>query len=289
MQHAPTTEDLLATCWTTAGDTTPGRGEGRSALTLRDRVEAAGAAGFRGFGLVYADLVEAERAYGLAGMRSLFEDNGLVHLELEFLTDWWTDGDRRAASDAVRRDLLRAAEALGARHIKVGPDHEDRPWDADAWAEEFAALAAQADGVGARLGIEFLPWSNLKTVHDGLRLVEAAGHPAGGLIIDVWHTERAHTPPAELAGVPGSRIVGVELSDADSRVEGTLFEDTVRRRRLCGEGSFDLPGIITALRATGWSGPWGVEILSDTHRTRPVREAAEVAYRTAAGVLGPAR
>ncbi|WP_326758217.1 sugar phosphate isomerase/epimerase [Streptomyces phaeochromogenes] len=280
-----TTEDLLATCWTTAGDAAPGRPDQRSPLTLRERVEAAGSAGYKGFGLLYADLVEAERPYGLSGIRSLFEDNGLVHIELELLTDWWADGAPRAASDAVRLELLRAAEALGARHLKIGPDVENRPWELDLWAEEFAALAAQADGVGARLGIEFLPWSNLKTVHDGLRLVEAAGHPAGGLIIDVWHTERAHTPPADLASVPASRIVGVELNDADSEVIGTLFEDTVRRRRLCGEGSFDLTGIISALRTAGWTGPWGVEILSDTHRALPVREAAEAAYRTAATVL----
>ncbi|MGW2291199.1 sugar phosphate isomerase/epimerase family protein [Streptomyces phaeochromogenes] len=280
-----TTEDLLATCWTTAGDAAPGRPDQRSPLTLRERVEAAGSAGYKGFGLLYADLVEAERAYGLPGIRSLFEDNGLVHIELELLTDWWADGAPRAASDAVRLELLRAAEALGARHLKIGPDVEDRPWELDLWAEEFATLAAQADGVGARLGIEFLPWSNLKTVHDGLRLVEAAGHPAGGLIIDVWHTERAHTPPADLASVPASRIVGVELNDADSEVIGTLFEDTVRRRRLSGEGSFDLTGIISALRTAGWTGPWGVEILSDAHRALPVGEAAEVAYRTAAAVL----
>ncbi|MFF3705955.1 sugar phosphate isomerase/epimerase family protein [Streptomyces phaeochromogenes] len=280
-----TTEDLLATCWTTAGDAAPGRPDQRSPLTLRERVEAAGSAGYRGFGLLYADLVEAERAYGLPGIRSLFEDNGLVHVELELLTDWWADGAPRAASDAVRLELLRAAEALGARHLKIGPDVEDRLWELDLWAEEFATLAAQADGVGARLGIEFLPWSNLKTVHDGLRLVEAAGHPAGGLIIDVWHTERAHTPPADLASVPATRIVGVELNDADSEVIGTLFEDTVRRRRLSGEGSFDLTGIISALRTAGWTGPWGVEILSDAHRALPVGEAAEVAYRTAAAVL----
>ncbi|MFG2971135.1 sugar phosphate isomerase/epimerase family protein [Streptomyces sp. NPDC048288] len=279
------TDELLATCWTTAGDTAPDRDDQRSPLSLRERVEAASAAGFSGIGLLYADLVEAEREYGLAGIRSLLEDNGLVHVELEFLTDWWTDGPRRTASDAVRGDLLKAAEALGARHLKVGPDVEDQPWNLDIWAAEFAILAAQADGAGARLGIEFLPWSNIKTVHDGLRLVEAAGHPAGGLIIDVWHTERAHTPPAELALVPRSRIVGVELSDADGTVVGTLFEDTVRRRRLCGQGSFALPDIITALRAAGWSGPWGVEILSDTHRTLPVREAAAEAYRSAAALL----
>ncbi|MET7484955.1 sugar phosphate isomerase/epimerase family protein [Streptomyces sp. NPDC005538] len=280
-----TTEKLLATCWTIAGDAAPDGEDLRSPLSLRERVEAASAAGFTAFGLLHADLVEAERQYGIAGIRSLFADNGLDHIELELLTDWWTDGPRRAASDAVRRHMLQSAEALGAHHLKIGPDGEDRPWELDVWAEEFATLAAQCDDVGARLAVEFLPWTNLKTVHDGLRLVETAGHPAGGLIIDVWHTERAHTPPAELAKVPASRIVGVELNDADAQVIGTLFEDTVHRRRLCGEGSFDLPGIITALRTAGWSGPWGVEILSDVHRKLPVQEAAEAAYRTAAALL----
>ena len=34
-------EDLLATCWTTAGDAAPLRGDGRSPLPLRERVAAA--------------------------------------------------------------------------------------------------------------------------------------------------------------------------------------------------------------------------------------------------------
>jgi sugar phosphate isomerase/epimerase len=279
-------EDLLATCWTTAGDAAPLRGDGRSPVPLRERVEAAAAAGFRGMGLLLADLMAAEREYGMGGIRALLADNGLVHLELELLTDWWTDGPLRRESDQVRRQLLAAAEALGARHIKVGPDVADAPWNHDRWVTEFAALAADAHEAGTRVGLEFLPWSNIKTVHDGLRLVQEAGHPAGGLLIDVWHTERAKTPPADLAAVPLRNIVGVELSDADPVVVGTLFEDTRDRRRLCGQGSFDLPGFVTALRSAGWSGPWGVEILSAQQRQLPVREAAAAAYTTAAAILG---
>jgi len=151
----------------------------------------------------------------------------------------------------------------------------DAPWDPDQWAAKLAELAAQADGVGSRLGLEFFPWSNIKTLHDGLRLVEAAKHDAAGVVIDVWHIERAHTPVADLASVPLHRIIGVELNDADPQVVGTLLEDTVHRRRYCGEGSFDLPGMITALRAAGWAGRWGVEILSDGHRSLPVRNALD--------------
>ena len=276
-------QDLLATCWTTAGDAAPLRGDERSPLPLRERVEAA--AGFRGIGLVHVDLVAAEREYGLAGIRSLLDDNGLVHLELELLTDWWADGPRRRRSDEVRGKLLDAAGALGARHVKVAPDVSGEPWDHDRWVAEFAVLAEDARQAGTRVGLEFLPWSNIRTVHDGLRLVRDAGHDAGGLIIDVWHTERAGTPPAELAAVPLRHIVGVELSDADADQVGTLFEDTANRRRLCGEGAFDLQGCIRALRAAGWTGPWGVEILSEAFRRLPVGEAVAAASASARAQL----
>lgn len=271
---------LLATCWTTAGDANPYPGRQRSPVGIRERVEAASGAGFRGMGLLHEDLMPALDEYGVRGLRTLLDDHGIVDLELELLTGWWAPGP-----DRVRHDLLSAAEQLGARHLKAAPDVTDGPWNRDEWVTAFAALAADAANAGTRVGLEFLPWSNVKTVHDGLALVRDAGAAAGGLIIDVWHTERAHTPTADLAAVPLNYIVGVELNDADAEPLGTLFDDTVNRRRLCGQGAFDLPGIITALRATGWDGPWGVEILSEEHRNTPVREAVTAAFRTADAVL----
>lgn len=279
------TEPLHATCWTTAGDAAPLRGDERSPLPLRARIEAAASAGFRGFGVTHVDLVHAQREYGIAGIRAMLDDHGLEHREVELLSDWWTGGEARARSDRVRQELLEAAEALGARHVKVGPDFADGPWELDHWAGELARLAAEARDAGTKIAVEFMPWSNIKTVHDGLRLVEAAAHPAAGLLIDIWHTERAHTPPAELAEIPLERIFGVELSDADTFPVGSLFDDTVNRRRLCGDGAFDLPGFISALRKAGWQGPWGVEILSQEHRHLDVREAAARAFSTADRLL----
>ena len=278
-------DELLATCWTTAGDAASDRPDLRSPLPLRERIEAAAAAGFRGFGLLSDDLPTAVAAYRLTGIKTMLADNGMTHLELEGIPHWWDDGSNRERSDRVRHDLLRAAEALGARHIKVTPDGDDNAWDRGRWTEKFAELATQAQEVGARLGIEFFPWSNIKTLHDGLRLVTDAGHQAGGVVIDVWHIDRAGTPIADLAAVPAERIIGVELNDADSQVVGTLFADTVHRRRYCGDGVFDLPAMLTALRTAGWNGPWGVEILSDEHRSRPLDEALRRAAASARTVL----
>jgi sugar phosphate isomerase/epimerase len=285
MVFATGPDELLATCWSSAGDAASDRPDLRSPLTLRERIEAASSAGFRGFGLLSDDLPAAVAEYRLSGIRAMLADNGIVHLELEGIPYWWDDGPRREESDRVRHGMLEAAEALGARHIKVTPDGDDGPWDRGRWAERFAELASQAQGVGARLGIEFFPWSNVKTLADGLRLVADAGHDAGGVVIDVWHIARANTPIADLASVPLHRIIGVELDDADEQVVGTLFEDTVHRRRYCGEGAFDLSAMITSLRAAGWHGPWGVEILSDEHRSLPLDEALRRAAASARRVL----
>ena len=278
-------DELLATCWTSAGDAASDRPDLRSPLTLRERIEAASAAGFRGFGLLSDDLPAAVARYRMTGIQTMLADNGIVHLALEGIPYWWDDGARRQESDRIRHAILDAAEALGARHIKVTPDGDDGPWDRGRWTAEFAELAAQAQDVGARLGIEFFPWSNVKSLQDGLRLVDDAGHEAGGVIIDTWHIARGHTPTADLASVPLHRIIGVELNDADENVVGTLFADTVHRRRYCGEGSFDLTGMISSLRTAGWNGPWGVEILSDEHRSQPVEEALARAAASARGVL----
>jgi sugar phosphate isomerase/epimerase len=56
-----------------------------------------------------------------------------------------------------------------------------------------------------------------------------------------------------------------------------LFEDTVERRLLGGDGCFDLTGLIGLLRNKGFDGPWGVEILSESFRRLPVREALQLA------------
>ena len=127
-------DSLLATCWSSAGDAASDRADLRSPVTLRERVEAAAAAGFTGFGLLSADLPAAEQEYGLKGIRSLLDDNGIVDLELEGIPYWWDDGPHREESDRIRKALLNAAEVLGARHIKVTPDGDDNPWDPGHWA-----------------------------------------------------------------------------------------------------------------------------------------------------------
>jgi sugar phosphate isomerase/epimerase len=111
---------LLPTSWTSAGDATPQSPDERSPIPLRERIEAVAAGGWNGFGVVHDDLVEFQRTGSLTDLRALLRDNGIDHLELEFLGDWWTSGERRERSDLMRRELLIAAEELGAKTVKIG-------------------------------------------------------------------------------------------------------------------------------------------------------------------------
>ena len=280
------TVELLATCWTHAGDAVPVAGRHLSRLDLRARAEAVAAAGFTGIGFTINDLDAARATYGLSQVRRMCEDLGLVHLEVELLENWWTTGSRRRESDQTRASLLAAAEILGARQIKIGPDVEivdgAVPPLADVahWASELHQLAVQAAEVGTRVALEPLPFSNITDFRLAAELVAAADHPAAGLVVDIWHLERGPSTLTDLGQIPGDKVFAVELNDAPAPQSTDLFHETINHRVLCGSGTFDVRGFVETLQGIGFSGPWGVEILSEAHRQRPLQEVLVDAHRT---------
>lgn len=269
-----TPPQLIATCWTTAGTAKPGGLTGRSPLPLEQRIAAAARDGWSGFGIVHTDLQAFLERGSLPELRDMLASHGITQLELELVENWWTDDERRPESDSVRRDLFTAAEALGAQTIKVGPETSTRPVDPDRFAASFDALATEAAGHGTRVALEFLPFATYAdSLAAGISLVTEVANPAGGLCVDIWHVARPGTDYAMIAeSLPSEYLFSVELNDAAAEPIGTLYEDTVHRRLLPGTGSFDVPAFINAVRATGYSGMWGVEILSDHHRSLPLEQ-----------------
>ena len=272
--------DLLASGWTTAGPVVPFGATLVSPIDIEQRIRLTAAAGFSGFGLAHADLLAIKQTIGYPALRLMLADHGLVHIEVETLGDWFAHDERRAHADQVRHDLLEAAEALSARHIKAEGDQVHTDWPLERMVDDFRLLAAQADGVGARIAFEPMPFGNVRTPDEALRLVQLADHPALGICLDLWHVERSAVDIGDLARLPASAIAVVELNDGSAEAVGTMLEDTLHRRRLCGDGAFDTTGFIRAIRATGWDGPWGVEILSDQHRARDVTESIPAVYET---------
>ena len=263
--------DIMASTWTTSGDSVPLPGRHLSPLTLTERIDAAAANGFSGFGILDYDLAKFLQGSHLGHLRMMLDDSGIQWRELEFLTGWWRTGSEGAESDRLRRFLFDSAGALGVGVVKMGPDLDDMtPPDVDRWAEELHTLGDEAAEHGVSLAFEFLPCSNVPDLRAGLDLIRRTDHPAVGLCLDLWHVHRAGTSVSDIALVPVDLIRAVELEDATDQLLGSLYEDTVLRRRYLGEGEFPVTEFIQVVHEIGWCGPWGVEIISETHRARPI-------------------
>lgn len=281
-----TASQLVATAWTSAGDTSPMRTPSASPVPIAERVAAVADAGFIGMGLVAEDLAIARDTIGFVALRDLIYDHGLTHVEIELIERWWIPRGVPGHSFGVRDLLLEAAEVLAPEFIKIGSDLGPRTTHPESLIAPLQELATQAADRGTKVAIETMPFSIISTVPMGAQIVIAADHPAVGLLVDAWHVFRAGTSLDELsAALTPEMVFGVELDDAAAQVIGSQFEDTVDHRLLCGEGSFDLGGLVAVLRDLGFDGPWGVEILSETFRVLPVADALHLAAKTTLAVL----
>jgi sugar phosphate isomerase/epimerase len=286
--------DLLATCWSHAGNVGPMNEDQRSKFRLEDRIHAVAAAGFTGIGILHTDLAAARtRMGGYRNLRDVITASGITTIEVEWLDGWWTDGPARRASDRVRAELFLAADQLGADHIKVGGALDGSRPDWSVFVEEFAALCAEAAALGTRIAFEPMPMDNVRTLARARQLIDEAGEPAGGLMIDLWHMARGCTDnSAEIAALPARYIFAVELGDADS-LDGQLSDDELiqdmwYRRRLCGQGGQDVTGFIQAIAAAGYAGPWGIEVIAEDFRQLPLLAQARESYSTTRTALGRA-
>jgi sugar phosphate isomerase/epimerase len=268
------TPDLLATCWTTAGDAVPPLGA--SPIPLPTRIAQAARAGFTGFGILHNDLDSYLRAGGsLPALRDLLADNGMRFVELEFLIGWWeTDGPIRAEADRVQHLLLEAADVLHAHHVKVGPDLSGGPYEVGAWAKQLRRVSSAFADVGTKTGLEFIVFSNVSTLASAVELLRAVDHPDAGILIDMWQIMRGGAHQLQqVADVPPGLITHVELNDGAVEQVGSAREDALLHRRLPGQGDWPVHELIRILQRNGWDGPWGIEILSETYRMRPLEEA----------------
>ena len=270
---------LLATCWTWSGNSAPAVADEMSPLSIEERVRAGREAGWEGVGIVHADLVRIRDGIGYPALRRLLDDNGVHHVELEFITNWWADGSLRTASDVIRRDLFAAAADLRVETIKVAAQLTSfgaagAPVPMEQFAHAFDALAADAAEHGVRVAVEPMPMSNLRSIGEGAELVRSVSHPNGGLVVDSWHVSRGGTAYEDLERVLDiDQVFVVELADADRDVRGSLWDDAVHNRRNPGEGDLGMPAFVATMHRAGWRGIWGVEIISDDQRALPVTEA----------------
>jgi sugar phosphate isomerase/epimerase len=242
-------------------------------------------------GLWHADILEIRRTYSFHEMKWILDDHGIVHIEVEWLLDWFCTGARREASNKTRALLLDAAEALGARHLKIGDLGNDCA-DVPKMTEEFAILCREAGERGVLVLLEMLPraFSRAPCLEDVLTICRGAGAKNAGIMLDNLHVQRTGTTPQDIVVKIGRHIpLGVEINDGYLATP-TKFEDSVVNRRLLpGDGEFDIAAFLQAVWSIGYDGPIGVEVLNDYMRKWSLETAATESFAKTQRVVMAAR
>lgn len=266
--------ELLATCWTSAGNVLPTSVDTRSPVSIRDRVESISATGFSALGLYHSDLDVIRATMGLAAFSELVSDHGLQLRELELLVDWYLTGEDEVANEAAQDELFSSAAELGVPVIKAAPHLAGLFVPRDAMIEQFDRLAAKGSHYGVRVALEPMPWSNVPTLADAVELVTAAGNPNGGLAVDSWHLAKGGTAHCDIARIlPLDKVFLVELADGILDSELSLSDDAIYERLPPGDGELDTAGFVVAMHDLGYRAHWGVEIMSNKHRALPPVDA----------------
>jgi sugar phosphate isomerase/epimerase len=236
-------------------------------------------------GLHVDDLARTARS-GLDGhgMRAVLDATGLRLVEIEFLGGWVLDPDRGLAGTVAGVEAV--ADVLGGRHVSAG-EFRAGELDLDAAADRLAQLAARLDRRGLLLALEAFPWSAVRDVGTAVKLLRTAAAPNAGLMIDVWHYYNGGATPDTLVDLPGAGVVAVQLNDGP-RVHADFLHHARAARRLPGEGELDVVGLVRAVQATGFPGPWCVEVNTPEFRELPIEVAARAAADAARRVLDAA-
>lgn len=231
-------------------------------VPLPDRLAPARKAGFTAISVWLRDigpdgLEAAAETVGAAGLRVAEVEGVLCWLPDHVTSESWIAPDM---SQMTIDRLIPVATALGAPTLSVA-ELAGIPFDGPMMATHFGELCDQAADHGLRVALEFIPAGGISDLVKAWDVIDRAGRPNGGLVIDSWHFFRTDAPFDRLAAIPGDRIFSVQINDGPAAADGDLVNDMVHRL-LPGEGEFNLDAFLDAIGETGTRAPIGIEILS---------------------------
>jgi 4-hydroxyphenylpyruvate dioxygenase len=248
--------------------------------TLRDKLEAIAAAGFRHVEIFEADLLAFPGSP--RDVRRICEDLGLSIVTCQPFRDFegMPDARRTRAFDRAERkfDLL---QELGTDLFFVCSSVSPEALGGiDRLADDFAELGDRAARRNIHVGYEALAWGgHIFDYRDAWEIVRRADRPNVGLILDSFHVLARGTELGPIARIPGDRIFLVQIADAP-RLSMDPLSWSRHWRCLPGQGDFDLTGFLGQLEQTSYDGVLSLEIFNDRFRAGSARSVARDGRRS---------
>lgn len=217
-----------------------------------------------------ADVLEGVRASGLPV--------ACVGVELGWM---WAEGDERRRLLAVFDEQCARAAALGCATVMSPVDRGRGPVARAADSvREVGDLAARH---GVRLAVEFNSQAEqLNDLGAARDVLDRAGHPHCGLLVDAYHLQRSGATPRVLEDVAPAEIVYVQFSDVPP---GALEPGQMLNRLPPGRGVVPFRDFFRAVRERGYAGYASYEAPNPAAWARPPLEVAREALAATRGVL----
>jgi 4-hydroxyphenylpyruvate dioxygenase len=242
--------------------------------TLMEKLTAIAAAGFDGIEIFENDLMYFDGPP--AEVRRIAADLGLRIMLFQPFRDFEAAPRARMQKNLDRAESkLDVMEQLGVDLMlvcsNISPDTID---DDNLAAQDLRALGERAARRGFRIGYEALAWGrHTNTFGRAWKHVQAADHPAVGLVVDSFHTFAIDDDDAPIAQIPGDRIFFTQLADAPiMRLDPLSWSRHFRN--FPGQGAFPVTRFMRNVLASGYNGPISLEIFNDEFRAAPPRPTA---------------
>jgi sugar phosphate isomerase/epimerase len=149
------------------------------------------------------------------------------------------------------RPAIEASAELGAAIMVATCTDQDHA----RWTQFIGRVCEEAGKHGLKVALEFVPFSQCRTIEAGSAIVRNVGASNFGLLIDPLHLARSGGSPADIGKVDPKHIVFVQLCDAAAKAppfEG-LPNEARTGRFYPGDGALPLYDFLDAL-------PPGIEI-----------------------------
>ncbi|HSU45238.1 MAG TPA: TIM barrel protein [Casimicrobiaceae bacterium] len=131
-------------------------------------------------------------------------DTGMRTLDIEIFRL------RPETNVASYRPALETGARLGAHEALVAGNDPD----ASRLVERFAAFCDLCREYGIGASLEPMPWTDVRSFADGVRIVERAARDNGAVLIDAIPFDRAGSDTREIASAPVERLHYVQICDA---------------------------------------------------------------------------
>ncbi|HBK05241.1 MAG TPA: 3-keto-5-aminohexanoate cleavage protein [Acetobacteraceae bacterium] len=248
--------------------------------TLAEKMEAAAAIGFDGVEVFENDLLTFDGSP--SDVRYLAESLGLSITCFQPFRDFESMPEPQRARNMDRAERkFDVMHQLGAELLLVCSNVSPASIDDDARAmADLAEMAERARKRGLRVGFEALAWGrNVNTWRHAWKIVEAANHPALGLIVDSFHTLALGDDLAGLSAVHAEKIFLAQLADAP-KLPMDVLSWSRHFRNFPGQGQLPVAAFVRDLIGAGYRGPLSLEIFNDKFRSAPARLMARDGLRS---------